>query len=109
MNLDALYEQLKKVNEAKGIYFNKDHDLVMELLASLVKNKNRYGYMACPCRLASGNREEDKDICCPCEYRSPDLDEFGACYCGLYVSESVHTNQTEAQYVPERRPPENVK
>ncbi len=108
MNLDQLYENLKRVNEAKGIYFNTDKELVMELLDALVLNKNRYGYMACPCRLASGKREEDKDIVCPCDYRAPDLEEFGACYCGLYVSKAVHNNTAEAEYVPERRPPGNV-
>ncbi|MCG8568404.1 MAG: ferredoxin:thioredoxin reductase [Desulfobacterales bacterium] len=108
MNLETLYETLKKTNQAKEIYFNKDRELVMELLDSLVINKNRYGYMACPCRLASGKREADKDICCPCDYREADLEEFGACYCGLYVSKDVHTHTSQAQYVPERRPPEKV-
>lgn len=108
MNIDQLYETLKKTNEARGIYFNKDKDLVYELLDSLMKNKERYGYMACPCRLASGDREHDRDIFCPCEYREPDLEEFGACYCGLYVSEALHQKKRESAYVPERRPVEKI-
>jgi ferredoxin-thioredoxin reductase catalytic subunit len=99
---------LKKSQEAKGIYFNKDKDLVLELLESLLLNKDRYGYMACPCRLACSDREKDKDIICPCVYREPDLKEFGACYCGLYVSKAVHKNQARVEYVPERRPPEKI-
>ncbi len=103
---DQLYEMLKKSQEAKGIYFNKNKDLVFELLESLLKNKDRYGYMACPCRLAGNDRENDKDIICPCVYRAPDLEEFGACYCALYVTKEVHNGLKEASYVPERRPPE---
>lgn len=108
MKTEQLYQALKKSQEAKGIYFNKDRDLVFELLESLLLNKERYGYMACPCRLACGDREKDKDITCPCEYRAPDLEEFGACFCGLYVSKSLHNNEIESQYIPERRPPEKI-
>jgi len=108
MKVEQLYEALKKSQEAKGIYFNKDRDLVFELLESLLLNKERYGYMACPCRLACGNRDHDKDIVCPCDYRKPDLEEFGACFCGLYVSQALNDNEVESQYVPERRPPEKI-
>lgn len=108
MNVEQLYQALKKSQEAKGIYFNKDKDLVFELLESLLLNKDRYGYMACPCRLACSDREKDKDIICPCVYREPDLEEFGACYCGLYVSKAVNNNQARVEYVPERRPPEKI-
>jgi len=108
MKVEQLYETLKKSQEAKGIYFNKDRDLVFELLESLILNKGRYGYMACPCRLACGDREKDKDIICPCEYRAPDLEEFGACFCGLYTSRALHNNEIESRYIPERRPPEKI-
>lgn len=108
MKVEPLYQALKKSQEAKGIFFNKDKDLVFELLESLLLNKDRYGYMACPCRLACGDREKDKDIVCPCVYRAPDLEEFGACFCGLYVSKALNDNEVESQYVPERRPPEKI-
>lgn len=108
MKVEQLYDALKKSQEAKGIYFNKDKDLVFELLEALLLNKERYGYMACPCRLACGDREQDKDIVCPCEYREADLEEFGACFCGLYVSQALNNNEIEAEYVPERRPPEKI-
>jgi len=108
MKVEQLYQALKKSQEAKGIYFNKDKDLVFELLESLLLNKERYGYMACPCRLACADRDNDKDIICPCDYRAPDLEEFGACFCGLYVSQAMNNNEIESQYVPERRPPEKI-
>ncbi len=106
MKVEQLHAALKKSQEAKGIYFNKDTDLVFELLESLLINKDRYGYMACPCRLACNDRQKDQDILCPCVYRAPDLEEFGACYCGLYVSAALNDNEIESTDVPERRPPE---
>lgn len=108
MDIKNLYTNLKKVQEAKGYYFNKDLDLVYELLDSLMNNKDIYGYMACPCRLACGDKVADKDIICPCEYREADVKEYGACYCGLYVSQSLHEGKRVSRYVPERRPPEKI-
>ncbi|GAB6145108.1 ferredoxin-thioredoxin reductase catalytic domain-containing protein [Desulfocicer niacini] len=108
MDIKNLYENLKKVQEPKGYYFNKDLDLVYELLDSLLNNKDIYGYMACPCRLACGDKVADKDIICPCEYREADVKEYGACYCGLYVSQSLHEVKRLSRYVPERRPPEKI-
>ena len=108
MNATQLYDQLKKVQEPKGYYFSDDHQRVMELLDALLINKERYGYMACPCRLASGDKESDRDIICPCEYRAPDVAEFGSCYCNLYVSREWNEGTIERAYVPERRPPEKM-
>jgi len=108
MEVEKLYEMLKKAQEAKGYFFNKDKERVFELLEALITNKQRYGYMACPCRLASGNRELDKDIFCPCVYRTPDVEEFGSCYCNLYVSQEWNAAKIPHQYIPERRPPEKT-
>ena len=108
MEVEKLYEMLKKTQEAKGYFFNKDKERVFELLEALIINKKRYGYMACPCRLASGNKENDKDIICPCIYRVPDVEEYGSCYCNLYVSEEWNRDEISHEHVPERRPPEKI-
>ncbi len=102
-DVEELYERLKRVNEPKGYYFNRDEDLVRQLLAGLLKNKERYGYMSCPCRLASGDREADKDIICPCDYREADVEEYGSCYCSLYVSKEWNEGARPHVPVPERR------
>lgn len=108
MNVEELYEQLKKIQEAKGYFFNKDKDVVFELLKGLIQNKERYGYMVCPCRLSAGERDKDKDIICPCDYREPDVKEYGSCYCNLYVSQEWNDEKIPHEYVPERRPPEKM-
>lgn len=102
---ELLYDTMRKVQEPKGYYFNRDKDHVTQLLEALLRNKERYGYMACPCRLASGDREKDRDIICPCVYREPDVKEYGSCYCNLYVSKEWNEDKVEHQYVPERRKP----
>lgn len=108
MNVEQLYEILKKAQEPKGYFFSTDKERVSELLQALLVNKERYGYMVCPCRLAAGSRENDQDIICPCVYRTPDVDEFGSCYCNLYVSKDWNDGKIPHDYVPERRPPEKM-
>lgn len=103
---EKLYDMLEKVQEPKGYFFNKDKEAVLELLEALLVNKERYGYMCCPCRLSAGDREQDKDIICPCHYRAPDVLEFGSCYCGLYVSKAWNNDEIPQEYIPERRSPE---
>ncbi len=106
--VEHLYEMLRKVQEPKGYYFNREKGRVFELLEGLLVNKDRYGYMSCPCRLASGDREKDKDIICPCVYRTPDVEEYGSCYCNLYVSRAWNEGKIPHAYVPERRAPEKI-
>ncbi len=108
MNAQQLYEILKEKQEAKGYFFNKDRARVFDLMDALLVNKDRYGYMVCPCRLASGDRNKDRDIFCPCDYREDDVAEFGSCYCNLYVSSEWNENRMEKEYVPERRPAEKM-
>jgi ferredoxin-thioredoxin reductase catalytic subunit len=108
MDAAQLFEMLRKTQEPQGYYFNVDRERTFELMEALIKNKERYGYMACPCRLASGDRDHDKDIICPCVYRTPDVAEYGSCYCNLYVSEDWNTGKTPHEFVPERRPPEKI-
>lgn len=89
VEINKLYEKLNKEAEAFGYHLNLDLKFTKELLKGMIINEKRYGYQACPCRLATGKKDEDLDIICPCNYRDPDLNEHGACYCGLYVSEGV--------------------
>jgi ferredoxin-thioredoxin reductase catalytic chain len=103
--VDKLYDKLNREAEAGGYHLNPDVEFVKELLQGLITNEQRYGYWACPCRLASGDKEEDLDIICPCDYRDPDLSEFDTCYCSLYVSEEVVRGEKEVGAIPERRPP----
>ena len=101
-----LYESLNKKAEESGYHLNRDLKFTNDLIRGLIINEKRYGYRACPCRIASGIKEEDLDIICPCYYRDPDLDEYGMCYCSLYVSGDVLNGKKNIEPIPERRSPE---
>jgi ferredoxin-thioredoxin reductase catalytic chain len=106
MTTEKLHEILSRYAESQGIRLNKDKSFVMEILQGLLTNETRYGYRSCPCRLAWGVKERDADIVCPCVYRDPDIQEYGSCYCALYVSPAWNESGGEHKQVPERRPRE---
>jgi len=89
---------------SRGYYLNPDENFLNDLLEGLKKNEERYGYPSCPCRLASGSFDLDRDIICPCDYRDPDVEEFGTCYCGLYVRKDIFEGKMPIMSIPERRP-----
>ncbi len=103
-DLSKTLERFRKDAAEGGYHLNPDEPFTRSLLEGILINEGRYEYPACPCRLATGRKEEDLDIICPCDYRDQDLVEYGACYCGLYVGEAVHEGLVRAAPVPERRP-----
>ncbi len=104
--IDELHAKLEHDAEAHGYHLNPDREFTRELIEGLACNAKRLGYAACPCRLASGERADDLDIVCPCDYRDPDLAEYGCCYCSLYVGDEVLEGRQAPHSIPERRPSE---
>jgi len=102
--IDDVYRRLYEEAEASGYHLNPEVTFTKSLIEGLLTNEDRYGYWSCPCRIAEGDKAYDLDIICPCDYRDPDLDEYGACYCALYVSQEILEGKQQAQPVPERRP-----
>jgi ferredoxin-thioredoxin reductase catalytic subunit len=78
--IDRLYIRLKQEAESAGYYLNPDVEFTKALVKGLLENGSRYGYWACPCRLAEGIKSEDLDIICPCDYRDADLGQYDTCY-----------------------------
>lgn len=99
---ENLYQKIKREAEEGGYHLNPDLSFTMPLIESLIVNKKRYGYQACPCRLAAEEIEKDRDIICPCVYRDPDLNDYDTCYCGLYVSEKAIDNNLKIKPIPDR-------
>jgi ferredoxin-thioredoxin reductase catalytic subunit len=102
--IEQLRARAESDAKTNGCYLIPDKDLLLAFLEGLQTNEQRYNYPSCPCRLASGVLDYDRDILCPCDYRDPDVAEFGACYCRLYVNKEVFEGKKELPTVPERRP-----
>ena len=104
INLEKIKKRAESDAKTYGYFLTPDPDLLQDLLEGLKSNEERYGYPSCPCRLASGQLELDRDIICPCDYRDPDVIDYGQCYCGLYVNKYVHEGKKDITPIPERRP-----
>lgn len=103
--IENRYNELDSDAKRSGYFLNPDVFFTKGLVEGLLKNAERYGYESCPCRLSFGEKQDDLDIICPCDYRDEDINEFGACYCGLYLSELSIKKGNPAPVVPERRLP----
>jgi ferredoxin-thioredoxin reductase catalytic subunit len=105
-SIEEIKRRAERDAKSRGFFLTPDDELLSDLLQGLKENKERYGYYSCPCRIASGTFELDRDIICPCDYRDPDVLEYGACYCSLYVDEKVYNTVKKVESIPERRPEE---
>ena len=94
--------------EQDGYTLNPDREMLEDIIEGLAINEEKLGYWSCPCRIASGDRLADFDIICPCEYRDPDLEEYGRCYCALYVNQKYIDAGMPTDPIPERRPETDV-
>lgn len=106
ISLDKVLKRAESDARTYGYHLNPDPVFLRDLLEGLKSNEERYGYPSCPCRLASGKLEFDRDIICPCDYRDPDVKDFGYCYCGLYVRQDVFEGKLPVTPILERRPAE---
>ena len=106
---DGMLEYCKMVCEKNNWILNKDEEIFNDLIDGLVSNKKEYGYQSCPCRLASGIRDLDRDLICPCDYAPLDVKEFNACYCNLYLHPDFYDSGEIYVLVPERRPEDKDK
>jgi ferredoxin-thioredoxin reductase catalytic subunit len=97
------YSEIKEIAQKGGYHLNPDEEMTIALIDGLVVNNERYKDEVCPCRLFRGTLEDNLDIVCPCYYRDDDLAEYGACFCGLYVTQEVIDSGGPEAQVPERR------
>lgn len=74
-----------RVAEVKGWGINDNPDITDSILEGLARNLILRGKKYCPCRLPSGNEEEDKKYICPCRDAAKDIEETGHCHCYLYM------------------------
>ena len=87
MKLEDYLPIFRRIAEKKGWKISSDKQLLLSFAEGLIKNRKRYGMPLCPCRLATGKKEVDKLIICPCVYAPEDIKQYHRCFCGLYLSQ----------------------
>src|SRR3990172_6389466 len=108
--IEKMREWLMREAKSHGYTINPNKQVVEEILTGLAVNEKRYGYKACPCRLATGKYQLDCDIICPCSYCFLDVGKNGRCYCTLFVSDRyIAGDPSLPQYVPDSRERDDIR
>ncbi len=76
-----------------GLNINPDDKRLNAVIKGLARNMRKHGARYCPCRIRSGDVEEDKKIICPCIYHGKELEETGACHCQLFFTKTQGQKQ----------------
>ena len=73
----------------KGWILNPDPKQRGAVLKGLARNTKKFGAAYCPCRIRSGDPEQDKKIICPCIYHQDELDQAGHCTCNFFYNKEA--------------------
>ncbi len=67
---------------------NPDREKTAALLEGIFENEKNHGFKFCPCRLTTGEWEEDIKLICPCNFIIHETYRNvpnGECWCGLFI------------------------
>jgi ferredoxin-thioredoxin reductase catalytic chain len=82
--MDKMHESLARYANKKGFILNPNEEMLHLVIEGLSRNKVEHGKQYCPCRIISGNEEEDRKIVCPCIYHEDEIETDGICHCSLF-------------------------
>ncbi|MBI4448370.1 ferredoxin:thioredoxin reductase [Candidatus Woesearchaeota archaeon] len=78
----------KKVEKSRKFRLNPSKEKVEKLAEGVLFNEKKHGLKYCPCRLTTGDQEEDFKLICPCNFWDQKTwKQKGECWCSLFVKE----------------------
>ena len=84
---EELEEEIDNYAPKVGIKVNPDEKRVKQVIDELLKKKEKFGELYCPCRVVTGDKEKDDEIVCPCVFHRGEIELQGHCMCMLFVKE----------------------
>lgn len=99
---ETFLQEVLPLVEREGYRLSTDEFIVPEILDGLMDNFHKMGDMYCPCRLVTGDFEEDKKLVCPCIPSHRELyAKLGKCWCGLFVAQYIEDDESLMGVVPQ--------
>jgi len=92
---EEIRETVESYAAANGYALHPDADVVAMVIKGLAKRQAKFGQAYCPCRVMSGDPEQDQAIICPCEFHQEEIERDGICHCRILVSTDYAENQTD--------------
>lgn len=82
------WQEFADRQEPEKIKINPDRERVELLAEGILNNEDNHDFKYCPCRLASGNKEADVRLICPCNFKTQKTwQEKGECWCSLFIKD----------------------
>ncbi len=103
--VDRYYERLIREASASGYHINPDVEFAKALIEGILGQHEPVRVRVMPLQTRHRRPQRGYGHHLPCDYRDADVEEHGACYCALYVSEAVSNGKRKASSIPEGRPP----
>jgi len=94
----------KRRPKQPAIHLHRGCCLRQELIAGLLTNEPGTATGPVPADWLRVTRQMTWILSAPGDYRDADLEEYGACFCSLYVSDAVAKGERMVSSIPERRP-----
>ena len=79
-----LRKKLQAYADSQSFKLNPNEKIVEGIINGLLRNKKFKGDIYCPCRIVTGNKEEDKKIACPCVFHQGEIELQDHCKCNLF-------------------------
>ena len=83
------WEFVEKFASRAGYKLNENQEILTAVVEGLARNKALHGQRYCPCRMLSGDPEEDRVKICPCKWHKDEIERDGMCHCQLYFSKDT--------------------
>jgi ferredoxin-thioredoxin reductase catalytic subunit/glutaredoxin len=84
-----------------GYKFTPDVQEAEFLLEQVARNEAAHGMPFCPCKILSGDRDQDLKTVCPCiPFHRKHFDSMKRCWCGLFVHHDV-SDPERLKQIPE--------
>ncbi len=81
---EKLIEEYEKYAKNNGLRLNLDKKALKNIINALIEREKSFGEKYCPCRRITGDKEQDKEIICPCKFMKKEIGEKGHCLCNLF-------------------------
>jgi ferredoxin-thioredoxin reductase catalytic subunit len=86
--IDRWQDFTGRQEEPEKFRINPDSERVRLLAEGVLNNEDNHGFKYCPCRLASGNKEVDVRLICPCNFKLQETwEKGGECWCSLFIKD----------------------
>lgn len=96
-NIKESSKWMGKYAKAKGIVVNPNKMYLTNLKIWIAENEEIYGQRICPCFEATGDKNMDRELLCPCSFAAQDIEDHGTCHCNLFGKADLTDMQWQTQ------------